>query len=76
MVTNLIGVIGLIIILINLFLLETSRVQARSKEYLLINFAGSFLLVWYSWLVEAHIFLVINSVFVFLSLFWLFRLHR
>lgn len=75
MITS-IGVLGLTLYLLQLFLLETSRVKAKSKEYLLISLFGSSLLSFYAWQTEAYVFMVLNGVFVLLSLYWLFRLHR
>ena len=76
MIIIFVGAIGLIMILVNLFLLEIGWVRGRSKNYLLISFFGSLLLTWYSWLIGSVIFVALNSVFVLLSLFWLLKLHR
>lgn len=75
-ITVLIGIVGLIVILVNLFLLETSKVKAKSKEYLLMGFVGGFLITLYSWLTGDIIFIILNGVFVLSNLFWLLRLHR
>lgn len=74
--TIFIGVFGLLLLLINLFLLETSKVKAKSKEYLLMGVTGGFLITLYSWLTGDIIFIILNGVFVLSNIFWLFRLHR
>lgn len=71
-----VGVLGLTLYLLQLFLLETNRVKAKSKEYLLISVVGSSLLSFYAWQTESYIFMILNVVFILLSLFWLLRLHR
>ena len=75
-VINTIGIIGMCIILANLFFLETSRVKPKSPKYLILSLIGSLFLTLYSYILESHIFTVVNIVFVLLNGYWLFKLKH
>lgn len=68
---NIIGVIGMFIVLINLFLLEEGKEAPRGIQYLLLGLLGSILLMIYSVLTNSLIFTVINFVFALLNAYWL-----
>lgn len=68
---NIMGILGMFIILVNLVLLEDGKEKAKSIQYLLLGLIGSILLVAYSILTNTLIFTIINFVFVFLNGYWL-----
>lgn len=69
-----IGIIGMIIVLSNLYLLETGKEKANSKMYLTIGLVGSIILVAYSIILGSFSFIVLNLAFVGVNLYFLMKL--
>ena len=70
------GVLGMAIVLLNLFLLETGREKARSRMYLSFGLTGSLILVYYSFVTGSILFTILNFVFVGVNAYWLFTLFE
>ncbi|MGE5041429.1 MAG: hypothetical protein ACM3IJ_00830 [Candidatus Levyibacteriota bacterium] len=73
---ELIGLLGMAVVLINLYLLETGREKAKSRMYLSIGLTGSLILVYYSYVTGSMLFSVLNLVFVVVNGYWLFNLFE
>ncbi len=69
-----IGIIGMGIILFNLYMLETGREKAKSRMYLSIGFIGSVILTAYSFITGSVLFTVLNLVFVAVNAYWYLKL--
>lgn len=69
-----IGIIGMGIILFNLYMLETGREKAKSRMYLSIGFIGSVILTAYSYITGSVLFTVLNLVFVFVNAYWYLKI--
>lgn len=69
-----IGIIGMGIILLNLYLLEAGKEKAKSRKYLLIGFVGSVILTAYSFITGSVLFTILNFVFVLVNMYWLFKI--
>jgi len=69
-----IGIIGMGIILFNLYMLETGREKAKSRMYLSIGFVGSVILTAYSYITGSVLFTVLNLVFVFVNAYWYLKI--
>lgn len=71
-----IGIVGMIIVLMNLYLLETGREKAKSRMYLAIGLSGSIILVIYSLLLESFTFTLLNLAFVAANLYFIITLNK
>ena len=71
-----IGIIGMGIILFNLYMLETGREKAKSRMYLSIGFVGSVILTAYSFITGSVLFTVLNLVFVAVNAYWYLRIKK
>lgn len=69
-----IGIIGMGIILVNLYLLETGKEKTKSRKYLFIGFVGSVILTAYSFVTGSVLFTVLNLVFVAVNAYWFLKL--
>ncbi len=70
-----IGIIGMGIILFNLYMLETGREKAKIRMYLSIGFVGSVILTAYSYITGSVLFTMLNLVFVFVNAYWYLKLQ-
>ncbi len=70
-----IGIIGMGIILVNLYLLEAGKEKAKSKKYLSIGFVGSVILTAYSFITGSVLFTILNLVFVVVNAYWFMKLR-
>lgn len=71
-----VGILGMVFILVNLYLLETGREEARSKTYLSIGFIGAIILTGYSFIIGSITFTVLNFAFIALNGYWLMTLKK
>lgn len=71
-----VGIIGMIIVLTNLYLLETGHEKAKSKTYLTIGLVGSIILTLYSLILGSFSFIVLNFAFIIVNVYFLFKVKK
>ncbi len=74
--SDLIGIIGVTLILIGYFLINTGRVTSKSVLYLTLNFCGAWLILvslFFHWNLAS---VVIECAWILISLVGFYRLYR
>jgi hypothetical protein len=66
--TDIVGVAGATLVLIGFVLVQTHRLRDEDIRYDLLNALGSGLLLWYAVLLESYPFMILNSVWLLVSL--------
>jgi len=70
---SIIGAVGASIILVAYLLELFEHVSSENKLFLIANIIGSVALVYYAWLLESSIFMIINVVWALGSLYELVK---
>jgi hypothetical protein len=66
--TDIVGVAGATLVLIGFILVQTHRLRDEDIRYDLLNAVGSALLLWYAYLLLSYPFMILNSVWLLVSL--------
>lgn len=66
--TDMVGVVGATLVLIGFILVQTHRLRDEDIRYDLLNALGSALLLWYAYLLSSYPFMILNSVWLLVSL--------
>lgn len=72
-IQDIIGYLGLILVLIPFILEELNKLDYRSKTYNILNIIGSAVLVWYSIQTKVYVFTIANLIWVLFALYALIK---
>ena len=74
LILNIIGVIGLVILLVALILNVRKRTRQRVTLYYLMQLVGAGFLCIYAYLTSSQIFFVLQGIWVLVSLYFLYEI--
>lgn len=66
--TDIVGVTGATLVLIGFILAQTHRLRDEDIRYDGLNALGSALLLWYAYLLSSYPFMILNTVWLLVSL--------
>lgn len=74
--SDLLGWLGLILLLLAYFLLSINKVKSNSLGYHLINFFGAFFIVIHAYMIKSYPIMVLNLFWGIISVGEIAKLHK